>query len=147
MDREERAAYIILSMPDERTLEQTDEDICDVLERWQAPNETTFGFCAQVRLCSCDDTRSFGIGCPHLVPNPANRLAIIKWREVYAERARELESRGAMEDARQARSQVQKLDDLIRIMDLVQQAINDGTYTPPFIFPPGHGEDEEHLDT
>jgi len=34
MDREERAAYIILSMPDERTLEQTDEDICDVLERW-----------------------------------------------------------------------------------------------------------------
>jgi len=73
-------------------------------------------------------------------------LAIIKWREVYAERARELEYRGATEDARQARSQVQELDDLIRIMDLVQQAINDGTYTPPYIFPPGHGEDEEHLD-
>jgi len=100
MDREERAACIILSMPDERTLEQTDEDICDVLERWQAPNETTFGFCTQVRLCSCDDTRSFGIGCPHLIPTPAIRFVVIKWREAFVERVRELEARGATEDAR-----------------------------------------------
>ncbi|SRR6266704_4288379 len=100
IDREKWAASIMISIPDTRTLVQMDEEICDVLERWQAPNETTFGFCTQAGSCSCDDTRSFGIGCPHLIPNPAIRFVVIKWREAFVERVRELEARGATEDAR-----------------------------------------------
>lgn len=146
MDREKWAASIMLSIPHARTLEQIEESIRAVIEHWQTLPVTTFGFCTQAVSCSCDGTRSFGIGCPHLVPNPAIRFVATKWREAYAQRARELEDRGATDDARQARVHVQELDNLLSTIDEIQQAIQDGPSTPPFILPPGHGEDEEHLD-
>jgi transcriptional regulator with XRE-family HTH domain len=47
-------------------------------------------------------------------------------------KAQELEVEGATVDARQARLQVQELDDLINSMDVMQQAIDDGTRKPAF---------------
>ena len=146
MGREKWAASIMLSIPDTRTLEQMDEGIRAVLGHWHTLSETTFGFCTQAGSSSCDGTRYFGIGCPHLFPNPAIRFVVIKWREAFAERSRELEARGAKAEARQARLRVQELDNLLSTIDEMQQAIQNGTSTPPFILPPGHGEDEEHLD-
>ena len=137
MDREKWAVSVMLSIQDARTLEQMEEGIRAVLEHRQMLPVTTFGFCTQSGTCSCNGTRSFVFGCPHLVPNPAKRFAIIQWREAYAERARELEARGAKDDAHQARLRVKELDNLLSTIDEMQQTIQDGTSTPPFILPPG----------
>ena len=122
------------------------EDLLDVFERWHVLLETAFGFCGCVGLCPRGYNRNLCIGCPHLIPNPEKRPVAVIWRETYARQAEELEKAGATDDALQARMRVQGLDDLIRTMDLMQQAIDDGTYTPPFNLPPGHRDYEEHLD-
>ena len=146
MDREKWVASVMHSIQDARTLEQMEEGIRAVLEHRQMLPVTAFGLCTQPGTCSCDGTTSFGIGCPHLVPNPAKRFAVIQWREAFAELARELEARGAKDDALQARLRVHEFENLLSTIDEIQQTIQDGTSTPPFILPPGHGEDEEHLD-
>lgn len=33
-----------------------------------------------------------------------------------------------------------------KMLEQMEEDIQDGTSTQPFILPPGHGEDEEHLD-
>jgi hypothetical protein len=131
---------------DARTLDLAEEGIHAILEQRQTLPVTTFGFCTQPSTCSCNGTRSFDIGCPHLVPNLAICIVVIQWRVAISERARELEARGAKDEARQARLRVQELDNLLSTLDEMQQAMQDGTSTPLFILPPGHGEDEEHRD-
>lgn len=133
IDVEEQAASILLSMPDERTWEQMDEDLREVFERWHVLLETAFGFCGRVGLCPRSYQRNLCIGCPHLVPDPRKRESAVKWRETYAKQAEELETEGAEVDARQVRLQIQELDDLINSMDVMQQAIEDGTRQPAFL--------------
>jgi len=120
--------------------------MCDVYEGWEMLPESTFGFCARSGLCLCASHGSLNIRCPCLFPNPANRSLAVKWRETYARQAGELEAAGAVVDARQARLRVQELDDLIRTMDVMQQAIDDGIYVPPSFLPRGPEEHKEQLD-
>lgn len=137
---------ILPALPDERPLAQMHEELLDVLDHLKSPFETAFGFCGCVWLCPRGYNRNLCIGCPYLIPNSEKRPAAISWRDAYAEQASKLEAEGATDDARLARMQVQELDDLIRIMDVIQQAIDDGTYTPPWILPPEQRDFEEHLD-
>lgn len=143
---EEQTSSILLSLPDERTLEQMNEDLLDVFERWHVLLETAFGFCGCVWLCPRGYNRNLCIGCPHLVPNPEKRPVAVKWRASCARQARELESEGMVVDARQARLQVQELDELINCMDIMQQAIEDGRYTPQFrlLAAPKYREETSH---
>jgi hypothetical protein len=143
---EEQTSSILLSLPDERTLEQMNEDLLDVFERWHVLLETAFGFCGCAWLCPRGYNRNLCIGCPHLVPNPEKRPVAVKWRASCARQARELESEGMAVDARQARLQVQELDELINCMDIMQQAIEDGRYTPQFrlLVAPKYREETSH---
>lgn len=133
LDLEEEAANVLLHVPHERTLEQMDEDLRDVFERWQTLLETAFGFCGCTGLCPRGYHRSLCLGCPHLIPNPRKRESLAKWRTSYARQAKELEVEGATVDARQARLQVQECDDLLNCMDVMQQAMDDGTHKPAFL--------------
>jgi hypothetical protein len=133
MDLEEQAAIVLLNVPNERTLEQMDEDLRDVFDRWQTLLETTFGFCGYVNLCPRGYHRSLCIGYPHLIPDPRKKESAVKWRESYARQAQELKAEGATVDARQAQLQAQELDDLINSMDMMQQAIDDGQRQPTFL--------------
>jgi len=141
-DVEEQATDILLSLPDQRTLDHMDEDLRDVFERWHVLLETAFGFCGRVGLCPRGYDRSLCIGCPHLIPDPKKRENAVKWRKSYARRVEELEAAGDTIDARQTRLQVQELDDLINSMDLLQQAIEDGTRQPTFLQLPSVPYDE-----
>ena len=146
IELEEQASSILLSMPDEGTLEQMNEDLLDVFERWHVLLETAFGFCGCVGLCPRGYNRNLCIGCPHLIPNPEKRPAAVTWRESYARQAEDLEEEGNMVDARQVRLQVQELDELINGMDIMQQAIEDGSYTPQFLLLPAPEKPEEPSD-
>lgn len=146
IELEEQASSILLSMPDERTLEQMNEDLLDVFERWHVLLETAFGFCGCVGLCPRGYNRNLCIGCPHLIPNPDKRPAAVTWRESYARQAKELEEEGNKVDGRQVRLQVQELDELINSMDIMRQAIEDGSYTPKFLLLPAREHPEEPSD-
>ena len=145
-DIESQAANNFLPLPDEKASGQWDKCIRDAFEGIQRLPESMFGFCARSGLCLCTSHDSLNIRCPYLFPNPAKRPVAVKWREAYARQAGELEAAGAMVDACLARLRAQELDDLIRTMDLMQQAIDDGTYVPPSFLPPDPEENEEHLD-
>lgn len=146
LDLEEQTTNILLSMPEERTFEQMDEDIRSVFERWHVLLETTFGFCGRVGLCPRGYQRNLCIGCPHLVPDPRKRESATKWRAAYAQQAETLEAEGAHVDARQVRLQVQELDDLISGMDMLQHAIEDGTCKPLFLHLPAAPYEEVIVD-
>jgi hypothetical protein len=139
---EDQATSIVLSMPDERTLSQMDDDLRDVFERWHTLLETAFGFCGRAGLCPRGHNRSLCLGCPHLVPNPDKRPEAIKWRAAYAKQAEDLERDGALIDARQVLLQVQELDDLINSMHVIRQAMDDGKYAPLFLQLPAAPYDE-----
>jgi len=130
---ETQAASLLLSLPDERTIAQMDEDLREVFERWHVLLETAFGFCGRVGLCPRGYARNLCIGCPHLVPDPRKRENAVKWRASYARQAEELEAAGELVDARQVRLQVQELDTHLNEMDILQQAIEDGTRQPVFL--------------
>ena len=51
-----------------------------------------------------------------------------------------------MVDASQVRLQVQELDELINGMDIMRQAIEDGSYTPQFLLLPAPEQPEEPSD-
>lgn len=133
MDLEEQTATMLLTLPNERTFSQMDEELSEVFECWHMLLETAFGFCGRVGLCPRGYARNLCIGCPHLVPDPRKRESACKWRVSYSRQAEELETQGESIDARQVRLQVQELDDLINSMDVMQQAINDGTRKPAFL--------------
>jgi hypothetical protein len=139
---EDQVTSIVLSMPDERTLEQMDDDLRDVFDRWHTLLETAFGFCGRAGLCPRGHNRSLCLGCPHLVPNPSKRPEAVKWRAAYAKQADELERDGALIDARQVRFQVQELDDLINSMKVMQQARDNGKHAPLFLQQPAILYDE-----
>jgi len=145
-DVEEQTSSIILSMPNERTLAQMDEDLRDVFERWHTLLETAFGFCGRVGLCPRGYNRCLCIGCPHLIPNPAKRQEAVRWRMAYAQQAKALENDGVRTDARQMRLQVQELDDIINSMDILQQSLEDGTHRPVFLQLPSAVYDEVVID-
>jgi hypothetical protein len=146
IELEEQVSSILLTMPDERTLEQMNEDLLDVFEHWHVLLETAFGFCGCVGLCPRGYNRNLCIGCPHLIPNPEKRPTAVTWRESYARQAEELEEEGNMVDGRQVRLQVQELDELINGMDIMRQAIEDGNYTPQFLKLPAPEYPEEPSD-
>lgn len=126
IDLEEWVSSLEVGFPDEHTLEQMDEDLRDVFERWQTLLETTFGFCGRVSLCPRGYQRNLCIGCPHLVADHRKRPLAVKWRSVYARQVEELERDGNMVDARQNRLLVRELDDLINSMDVMAQALDYG---------------------
>lgn len=130
---EEHAASILIHWPDEQELQSMDEELRESFERWHTLLETAFGFCGCISLCPRGYRRSLCLGCPHLIPDPRKRGSVVKWRASYARQAEELEAEGATVDACQARLQVQECDDLINCMNMMQQAIEDGTRQPMFL--------------
>ena len=127
---EEQAAALELSVPDERDLEQMDEDMRAVFERWGTILPTAFGNCGCPGLCIRGDQRSLCIGCPYLVVDPAKMAAALKWRDAYAVLAAELEAEGNLRDAKQKRQLVRQLDGHMSMMRLQQQAEEDGRSLP-----------------
>jgi hypothetical protein len=127
---EEQAAALELSVPDERDLEQMDEDMRAVFERWGTILPTAFGNCGCPGLCIRGDQRSLCIGCPYLVVDPAKVAAALKWRDAYAVLAAELEAEGNLRDAKQKRQLVRQLDGHMSMMRLQQQAEEDGRSLP-----------------
>src|SRR5260370_1983842 len=129
MDGEKWAATSILSMPDERTLAQTHDDVRAVLERWQTPSETTFGFC--IRLAPARVILDLlALDAPIWFPPLPNALLSTNG-ERHLPSGLENWKRVSTEDAFQATLRVQELDNLIRTMGVMQPAIDDGTSTPP----------------
>lgn len=145
-DIESWAANDFLPSADEKASAQWEECMRDVFEGRQKRPETTFGYCARSGLCLCAFRGSLNLRCPALFPNPANRPLAVQWREIYARRSRELEAAGSMVDAHQARLRTLDLADLIRTMDAMQQAIDDGIYGPPSFLPRGPEEQKDHPD-
>lgn len=145
IDLEEWVSSLEVGFPDERTLEQMDDDLRDVFERWQTLLETTFGFCGRVSLCPRGYQRNLCIGCPHLVADHRKRPIAAKWRQVYAKQAEEHERDGNTIDARQNRLLVRELDDLINSMDVMAQALDYG-HTPLFLQLPTVPYDEVFSD-
>ena len=144
-DLEEWVFSLEVGFPDERTLEQMDDDLRDVFERWQTLLETTFGFCGRVSLCPRGYQRNLCIGCPHLVADHRKRPIAVKWRNVYAKQAEEHERDGNTVDARQNRLLVRELDDLINSMDVMAQALDYG-HAPLFLQLPTTPYDEVFSD-
>jgi hypothetical protein len=110
-----------------------DEDLREVFERWHVLLETAFDFCGRTGLCPRGYQRNLCIGCPHLVPDPRKRANVLKWQQAYAQQGEGLEWEEASINARQIRLQVQELSDLMKSMDLLQQAMKDRAYQPAFL--------------
>jgi len=132
-DLEVWAASLLVDMPDEQEIADMEDDLRESFERWHTLLETTLGFCGNPDLCPCGYNRTLCIGCPHLVVDPRKWQHAVHWRNAYGHYASELEAKGSMVDARQVRLHVQDLERHIKEMDLLQQAILDGTRKPVFL--------------
>jgi len=132
-DLEVWAASLLVAMPSAQEVAGMQDDLRESFERWHTLLETAFGFCGNIDLCPRGYNRTLCIGCPHLVVDPRKRQQAIYWRNVYAQLASELETKGNTVDARQVHLQVRDLDKLIKEMDIMQQSIEDGKRKPIFL--------------
>lgn len=135
-----------MELPDEQEVAGMEDDLRASFERWHTLLETTLGFCGNPDLCPRGYNRTLCIVCPHLVVDPRKRKNAVHWRKVYAQHASDLEARGCTVDMRQVRLQVQDLDKHINEMDILQQAIDDGTRKPLFLLLPSAPYEEVIVD-
>ncbi len=119
---EERETALEISMPDERMLQEMDEKLRAVFERWGTVNPTNFGYCGRTGLCPRGSYRALCIGCPYLVPDPIKLEEAQHWERLYRELADHLRAAGSSRDALQAEAQARDLRDLMAVMRLYQQA-------------------------
>ncbi len=127
---EGREAALEIAAPDERTLQEMDEKLRAVFERWGTINPANFGFCGRTGLCPRGHYRALCIGCPYLVPDPAKLEEALHWERLYRELADYLRAAGSLRDAQQAEAQARDLKDLIAVMRLYQQAEADRQFVP-----------------
>ncbi len=127
---EEREAALEIAVPDERALQEMDEKLCAVFERWGTINPTNFGYCGRTGLCPRGNYRALCIGCPYLVPDSAKLGEALHWERLYRELADHLRAAGSLRDAQQAEAQARDLRDLIAVMHLYQQAEADRQFVP-----------------
>jgi hypothetical protein len=127
---EEREAVLEIAVPGEYTLQEMDEKLRAVFERWGTINPTHFGYCGRTGLCPRGNYRALCIGCPYLVPDPAKLEEALHWEQLYRELADHLRGAGNLRDALQAEAQSRDLRDLITVMRLYQQAEVDRQFVP-----------------
>ena len=106
---------------------------------------TALGFCS-AGICIRPDNRGICANCPHLVPHYSNLPKAKTWRELYVLQAKLHDDQGHAIDAAQARSVIQYLDDMIRIMEIQIRTRQDGGYLP-FVdtLPPAQAEEGDEL--
>jgi hypothetical protein len=127
---EGRETALEITVPDEHTLQEMDEKLRAVFERWGTINPTNFGYCGRTGLCPRGSYRALCIGCPYLIPDP-NKLAQAEhWERLYRELADHLRAAGSVRDALQAEAQARDLRDLMTVMQLYQQAEADRQFVP-----------------
>ncbi len=119
-----------LRVPDEELLQTMDEKLRAVFEQWGTINPTAFGYCGRTSLCPRGNYRGLCIGCPYLVPDPAQLDLALHWEALYLQQATQLRGAGSIRDALQAEAQARNLRDLINLMRLYQQAETDRQYVP-----------------
>ena len=146
LDEQEELDHVLLqAAPNQRGLEEMNEDLRAVFALWQALHPTAFGYCGCSGLCPRGNDRALCLGCTYLVTDPERLGAVRSWRESYAKQAELLEAQGNFIDARQARIKVQQLDDVINVMHLQLQAEADGSYIPLHkVLPSRHRKGEAH---
>ncbi len=127
---EGREAALEITVPDERTLQEMEEKLRAVFERWGTINPTNFGYCGRAGLCPRGNYRALCIGCPYLVPDPNKLEEASHWEQLYRELASQLRASGSLRDAQQAETQARELRDLIAVMRLYQQAEMDRQFVP-----------------
>lgn len=149
-EQEEMDQALLLAAPTPRELEQMNEDLRIVFELWHALHPTAFGYCGCPGLCPRGNDRALCLGCSYLVTDPERLGAALSWRESYVKQVELFEAQGNALDARQARTKVQLLDDVINVMRLQLQAEADGSYIPIFkVLPSPHrkGKEEHEKET
>jgi hypothetical protein len=119
-----------ITMPDERTLQEMDEKLRAVFERWGTITPSNFGYCGRTGLCPRGNYRALCIGCPYLVPDPARLEEAQHWEGLYRQLAEHLKASGSSRDAFQAEAQARDLRDLMAVMRLYQQAEADRQFVP-----------------
>jgi hypothetical protein len=127
---EGREATLEIAVPDEHTLQEMDEKLRAVFERWGTLNPTNFGYCGRTGLCPRGNYRALCIGCPHLVPDSAKLDEALHWEKLYLQLAEQLRGAGSLRDAQQAEAQARNLRDTIATMRLYQQAEADRQFVP-----------------
>jgi hypothetical protein len=134
-----------LQVPSPQTLEQMDEALRKQFERCGMIGPTALGFCS-AGICIRPDNRGICANCPHLVPHYSNLPKAKTWRELYVLQAKLHDDQGHAIDAAQARSVIQYLDDMIRIMEIQIRTRQDGGYLP-FVdtLPPAQAEEGDEL--
>jgi hypothetical protein len=142
---EGREATLEITAPDECRLQEMDEKLRAVFERWGTINPTNFGYCGRTGLCPRGNYRALCIGCPYLVPDPSKLEEAQHWERLYRELADHLRAAGSIRDALQAEAQARDLRDLIAVMRLYQQAEADRQFVPFYrSLPPPKKEDQLH---
>jgi hypothetical protein len=119
-----------IALPDEHSLQEMDEKLRAVFERWGTINPTNFGYCGRTSLCPRGNYRALCIGCPYLVPDPAKLEEAAQWQHLYLHLADQLRAAGSLRDAQQAEAQARDLRDLITVMHLYMQAEADRQFVP-----------------
>jgi hypothetical protein len=127
---EGRETALEIALPDERALQEMDEKLRAVFERWGTINPTNFGYCGRTGLCPRGNYRALCIGCPYLVPDPAKLEEAVHWKQLYLHLADQLRAVGSLRDAQQAEAQARDLSDLITVMQLYVQAEADRQFVP-----------------
>lgn len=133
-----------LQTPSPRTLEQMDTTLRQIFEQWGMIGPTALGFCG-AGLCIRPDNRALCLDCPHLVPHYSNLPKARTWRRLTVLQAQMHEEHGHTVDARQARSMLQSLDDIINLMYIQMRARQDGGYLPFVDTLPEASEDERGM--
>ncbi len=142
---EGRETALEITVPDERTLQEMDEKLRAVFERWGTINPTNFGYCGRTGLCPRGNYRALCIGCPYLVPDPVKLEEALHWEGLYRDLADHLRAAGSLKDAQQAEAQARDLRDLITVMRLYQQAEADRQFVPFYrCLPPSKKEGQLH---
>jgi len=142
---EGREATLEITAPDEGRLQEMDEKLRAVFERWGTINPTNFGYCGRTGLCPRGNYRALCIGCPYLVPDPSKLEEAQHWERLYRELADHLRAAGSIRDALQAEAQARDLRDLMAVMRLYQQAEADRQFVPFYrSLPPSKKEGQLH---
>ena len=116
-----------LPVPLLQTLKQKDEALRKQFERCGMLGPTVLGFCA-AGVCVRPDNRGICANCQYLVPHYSNLPKAKTWRELYVLQAKLHDDQGHAVDAEQARSVIQYLDDMIRMMEIQIRTRQDGGY-------------------
>ena len=118
-----------LQVPSPQTLEQMDEALRKQFERCGMIGPTVLGFCS-AGTCVRPDNRGICANCQYLVPHYSNVSKAKIWRKLYVLQAKLHDDQGHAVDAEQARSVIQYLDDMIRMMEIQIRTRQDGGYLP-----------------